>query len=88
MFGDKQAKQARLEQMAKVIVQNPGGISQSELARQMNMPARRSSAICPRWSRPAFCWPKTSAGGFRSLGAGGEERGSELAGVYILGQQS
>ena len=38
MFGNKQAKQERLEQMAEVIGQHPEGVSQSELARQMNVP--------------------------------------------------
>ena len=38
MFGNKQARQERLEQMAKVISQHPEGISQSELARQLDMP--------------------------------------------------
>jgi Fic family protein len=37
MFGDKQDKQQRLEQMAQVIERRPG-ISQAELARAMNMP--------------------------------------------------
>jgi DNA-binding IclR family transcriptional regulator len=37
MFGNKQAKQERLEQMAKVIEQHPT-ITQAELARQMGMP--------------------------------------------------
>ena len=37
MFGNKQAKQARLEQMAEAIEQQPG-ISQSELARQLGIP--------------------------------------------------
>ncbi len=38
MFGNKQVKRERLEQMADVIEQHPKGISQSELARQMDMP--------------------------------------------------
>ncbi len=38
MFGNKQAKQERLEKMALAISQHPEGISQSELARQMAMP--------------------------------------------------
>lgn len=38
MFGNKQAKQKRLEQMADVIEHNPEGISQSELARQVGVP--------------------------------------------------
>jgi DNA-binding IclR family transcriptional regulator len=37
MFGNKQVKQERLEQMAEVIEQRPG-ISQSELARQLGIP--------------------------------------------------
>ena len=37
MFGNKQARQARLEQMAEAIEQQPG-ISQSELARQLGVP--------------------------------------------------
>jgi uncharacterized membrane protein len=37
MFGDKQAKQERLEHIAKVIEQHPN-ITQAELARQMGMP--------------------------------------------------
>ena len=37
MFGDKRAKQARLEQMAEAIEQHPG-ISQSDLARQLGIP--------------------------------------------------
>jgi DNA-binding transcriptional ArsR family regulator len=38
MFGNKQAKRERLEQMADVIEQHPEGISQSELARQVGAP--------------------------------------------------
>ena len=37
MFGSKQSKQERLEQMAQVIERHPG-ITQAELARQMRMP--------------------------------------------------
>ncbi len=37
MFGNKQAKQDRLQQMANVIEQHPG-ISQSELAQQLGVP--------------------------------------------------
>jgi DeoR/GlpR family transcriptional regulator of sugar metabolism len=37
MFGNKQSKQERLEQMAKVIEQHPD-ITQAELAQQMGMP--------------------------------------------------
>ena len=37
MFGNKQAKQQRLEQMASVIERHPD-ITQAELARQMKMP--------------------------------------------------
>jgi len=37
MFGNKQVKQARLEQMARVIGQHPD-ITQAELARKMGMP--------------------------------------------------
>ena len=37
MFGNKQAKQERLQQMADVIEQHPW-ISQSELARQLGVP--------------------------------------------------
>ena len=37
MFGDKHAKQERLEQMARVIQQHPN-ITQAELARRMSMP--------------------------------------------------
>jgi DeoR/GlpR family transcriptional regulator of sugar metabolism len=37
MFGNKQSKQERLEQMAKVIEQHPD-ITQAELARLMRMP--------------------------------------------------
>jgi len=38
MFGNKQAKQARLEHMADVIRQHPEGISQSNLARAIGAP--------------------------------------------------
>ncbi len=38
MFGSKQDKQKRLRQMAEVIQHHPGGISQSELARQLGVP--------------------------------------------------
>jgi len=38
MFGNKRAKRERLERMADVIEQHPQGISQSELARQMDIP--------------------------------------------------
>lgn len=38
MFGDKQAKQERLESMAAVLAQCPEGLTQSELARQLNIP--------------------------------------------------
>jgi len=37
-LGNKQAKRERLERIAAVIGQHPSGISQSELARRMNMP--------------------------------------------------
>jgi DeoR/GlpR family transcriptional regulator of sugar metabolism len=37
MFGNKQAKQERLEQMAETIERQPG-ISQSQLARQLGIP--------------------------------------------------
>jgi uncharacterized membrane protein len=37
MFGNKQVKQARLEQMARVIERHPD-ITQAELARKMGMP--------------------------------------------------
>ena len=37
MFGNKQAKRARLERMADAVGQQPG-ISQSELARQLGVP--------------------------------------------------
>ncbi len=37
MFGNKQAKQERLERMARAIEQQPD-ITQAELARQMGMP--------------------------------------------------
>ncbi len=38
MFGNKQAKRERLEQMADVIEQHSEGISQSALARQLGIP--------------------------------------------------
>lgn len=38
MFGNKQTKRERLEQLAHVIQQHPEGISQSELARQIGVP--------------------------------------------------
>ncbi len=38
MFGNKQAKRGRLEQMAKVIERHPEGISQSDLARRVGVP--------------------------------------------------
>ena len=37
MFGNKQSKQERLEQMAETIERQPG-ISQSELARRLGIP--------------------------------------------------
>ncbi len=37
MFGNKQAKRARLERMADAVGQQPG-ISQSELARRLGVP--------------------------------------------------
>lgn len=38
MFGNKKVKRERIEKMAQVIQQSPGGISQSELARQIGAP--------------------------------------------------
>ena len=38
MFGNKQAKQERLEQMAVVLERHPHGISQSDLAREIGAP--------------------------------------------------
>lgn len=38
MFGNKKDKRARIEKMAQMIEQSPGGISQSELARKIGAP--------------------------------------------------
>ncbi len=38
MFGNKKNKQQRLERMTNVIERQPGGISQSELARRLQIP--------------------------------------------------
>jgi DNA-binding IclR family transcriptional regulator len=35
MFGSKQAKQDRLEQIVQVLEGNPGGLTQSEIARRV-----------------------------------------------------
>ena len=50
MFGDKQAKQARLEQMARAIERQPG-ITQAELARQMRMPRSTVKRDLPAMER-------------------------------------
>lgn len=38
MFGNKQGKQERLARIADTIAEHPNGITQSELARQLQVP--------------------------------------------------
>jgi DNA-binding IclR family transcriptional regulator len=62
MFGDKHAKQERLEHMARVIGQHPNGISQSELARKMSMPRSTVKRDLPALERAGILLAESRRG--------------------------
>ena len=67
MFGNKQAKQARLEQMAKAIEQHPD-ITQAELAREMGMPRSTVKRDLPAMEKAGILLAEDARGRLKLFG--------------------